>query len=184
MIKMLFNNFVSKSEHKLLLGLFLTIFCLFYTHLSVSEIEFYNDTVKEEQTEKQHIADTLPNERISFSNCVFAPPFHTQLFWIQLFTNPLILLLLWKPKVSLFAVSFVLNLVTTLSLLSWNHRNYFSYLLGENFWLKDSQFGYFGLLSHLTAFFLAVLSSIFVILQICILIRFTIEKFQAKLFLK
>jgi uncharacterized membrane-anchored protein YitT (DUF2179 family) len=173
------RTLLSSTENKILLGFFLLICGVFYLHLANNVIEIYNAEVSSWQIEKLRIANGSPKSM--WNACGIPPPVYIYLFWLQIFTNPLLFFLLRKPKFSNFAVSTIINSITFLSLLAWNKRTYEGYLINGS-WLRES--GYFEIQSHLTAFILAILLFAFVILQISILTRFGIEKFQAKISLR
>ena len=175
------NLLVTQTECKLLLCLILTITCMFYVHCFINTVEEYNEKVRIEQSEKLYLANTLPSERFSFSACVFAPPFYTQIFWIQFFTNPLLFLFLRKPKSSALFLSIILTFVMTLSLLSWIRRSYIDYFLNDMYWLHKMPYGYFSATSHISEVILAILSCAFLIIQIWMLFRYAVEKFQLKI---
>lgn len=176
------KTLLSPVENKLLLGLFLTVCCVFYIHCADNIIEGYNSEVKFQQVEKQSRANYARTSM--FSHCTFGTPISVQIFWLQFFTNPILFFLLRKPKASRFIISIVINSVILFSLSAWNLRNYEGYVLNDAFWLHKTPYGYFGLSSHFTAFILAVLLFVFLILQFSIIVRFVIEKFQAKLSLR
>ncbi|CAN5276670.1 hypothetical protein BH20ACI1_BH20ACI1_21310 [soil metagenome] len=176
------NSLLSKSERKLLLCLILTITCLFYVHCFINTVEEYNERVRIEQSEKLFLANTLPSERPSFSACVFAPPFYTQLFWIQFFTNPILVLFLIKPKPLSLFFSMLITSTMTLSLLTWIRRSYEGYLLNEFYWLHETPYGYFSLTTHVSEVVLAILGCVLVITQFWIILRFVIDKFQTKIY--
>ena len=178
------NSLVSQSERKLLLCLILTITCLFYVHCFINAVEEYNEKVRIEQSEKLFLANTLPNERPSFSACVFAPPVYTQIFWIQFFTNPILLLLLINPKLSSLFFSMLTTSIMTLSLLTWIRRSYEDYLLNKYYWLHETPYGYFSLTTHISEIILAVLGFILITVQFWILFRFVVDKFETKISLK
>ncbi len=178
------NQFISQTERRLLLVLVITIYCVFYSHLAITQIEDHNLKVKNEQSEKLFQANTPPSERISFSNCFFAPPIITQIFWLQFFTNPILLLILWKPKPLKSFISITINFVTTLSLFSWINRNYISYRLNEIYWFHPEPYGYFTSISNISSVLLALLCCIFLVIQSWLLICFVVEKFQVKISLR
>ena len=173
------NSLVSQSERKLLLCLILTINCVFYAHCVIKTVEEHNEKVRIEQSEKLFLANTSPNERPQFSACVFAPPVYTQIFWIQFFTNPLLFFFLRKP--SAISLSSIITFIMTLSLLSWIRRNYVDYLLDDMYWLHETPYGYFSITSHISEVVLAVLGCAFLFVQIWILFRYAVEKFQLKI---
>ena len=175
------NSLISQSERKLLLCLILTINCVFYAHCVINTVEEYNEKVRIEHSEKLFLVNTSPHERPQFSACFFAPPVYTQLFWIQFFTNPLLFFFLRKPKpLALFFTS-IITIVITLSLLSWIRRNYVDYLLDDMYWLHKTYYGYFSMTSHISEIVLAVLSCAFLFVQLWILFRYAVEKFQLKI---
>lgn len=176
------KTLLSPTENKLLLGLFLTACCVFYLHCANTVIEGYNSEVKFQQLEKQSRANY--SRTSMFSGCTFGTPISVQIFWLQFFTNPALFFLLRKPKISRFLASTAVNSIMSFSISAWNLRNYEGYLLNDAFWLHKTPYGYFGLSSHFTAFILAVLSFVYLILQISVIARFVIEKFQAKLSLR
>jgi len=178
------NQFISQTERKLLLFLVIAICCAFYSHLAITQIEDHNSKVKIEQSEKLYQANTPPSERISFSNCSWSPPIITQIFWLQFFTNPILLLIMWKPKPLKLLISIIVNFVFTFSLFSWITRNYISYRLNEFYWFHPEPYGYFTAVSNISSIFLVLLCCVFLIIQSWILLRFVIEKFQAKISLR
>jgi hypothetical protein len=173
---------LSPAEHKILLGLALFVCLLFYLHLSNAVIESHNASVKSAQIEKQFEADYGRSQTSMFSHCEFMPPLYIYLFWIQFYTAPLSYFLLRKQRFGRFAFSILMTLTTTLSLWAWNYRNYSGYLLNDLYWLHE--YGYFHLASNLSAFVLAIVSSVFLVLQFYVLVRFAAEKFQAKISLR
>jgi len=178
------NQFISQTERRLLFVLVITICCVFYSHLAITQIEEHNLIVKNEQSEKLFQANTPPSERISFSNCFFSPPIITQIFWLQFLTNPILLLIMWKPKPLKTFISIIINFVITLSLFSWINRNYISYRLNEINWFHPEPYGYFTTTSNISSVFLTLLCCIFLTIQFWLLIRFVIEKFQDKISLR
>ncbi len=178
------NPLFSKSERKLLLCLILTINCVFYAHCVINTVEEYNEKVRIEQSEQLFLANILPSERPNFSACEFAPPVYTQIFWIQFFTNPILLLFLVKSKLSSLFFSMLTTSIMTLSLLTWIRRSYEGYLLNEFYRLHETPYGYFSLTTHISEIILAVLGFIFIIVQFWITFRFVICKFETKISLK
>jgi hypothetical protein len=177
------KHLLSSTENKLLLGLFLMICCVFYTHVANNLIESYNKQVESRQVEKQNLANY---SQTSMFSCGYEvqPPFYVHFFWLQFFTHPISYFLLREKRISAFIVSALINSLMTFSVLAWNFRNYKLYLFNEVHWLDKHPYGYFGLSSHLPAFILAVLSLIFLILQLSIIVRFVVEKFQVKISLR
>ena len=178
------NKILSTTERKLLLCLFLTICCVFYAHVADNLIDSHNAAIRSEQIEKQGIADN--GARVSMFSCGYSipPPFYVQLFWLQFFTNPIMFFLLKESKPGSLIFSLFINSVMTFSVLAWNLRNYDSYLYNQAYGLHKTTLGYFGLSSHRLAFILAVLSFIFLVLQFSIIVRFAVERFQAKISLR
>lgn len=171
------KSYISTLEQKLLIGFFVFISLLFYFHLAQAKIEDYNREVEIEEGLK-----TLPPEqRVSFGDYPISIPILSQVFWLDFIFIPFIIYLLIKKKFSFFVISATINLFTKLSFLYWIYFSYNSYLTNEVHFLHNSPYGYFGLLSHITGFALAVASTIFVILQLAIIIRFVFEKNQAKI---
>lgn len=174
------NSFISKTEQKLIISLFFALCIGFYSHFAITQIEGYNQSVELEQSDKLYKANTLPNERISFSNCFFGPPLFSQLFWLQIFLNPFFLLILIKsPTFNRFLVISLFNLIFTISISYWLLREFSLYLTNETI-----ESDYFSQLSHISAFGFALLQIGFSIITIWLIIRFVIERFQVKIELK
>lgn len=171
------KSYVSTLEQKLLVGFFVFISLLFYFYIAQTKIESYNREVEIEEGLK-----TLsPDQRVSFGDYPVSTPFLSQVFRLDFVFIPFTIYLLIKRKFSFFVFSAIINLFTKLSFLYWIYFSYNSYLTNEVHFLHNSPYGYFGLLSNVTGFALAIASTIFVILQLAIITRFVFEKNQAKI---
>lgn len=175
---------ISQTERFLLIGLMVLICLTFYFHLATLRIEKYNENIRVEQAEKLYKANTPPNERFSVSHCFWSPPLITRFYLLQFFTNPFLLLILWKPTHLKLSISLVINFFITSSLFIWINREYSSIFFNELYKHDLGGYSYFSLTSHVTSSVLALLLIASIIIQTWLLIRFTIERFQAKLSLK
>lgn len=176
------KSYISALEQKLLVGFFVFISLWFYFHLAVTKIENCNKEVKIEQIKKNQEANGNQTDGISFGLYdMKGRDLVDEVFWLNFLLIPLIIFLLWKRKFSYFIFSTIINTLTTLSVILWNFRNSSAVSVNEIHITYNSPYGYFGLLSHITGFVLAIASTIFVILQLAIITRFVFEKNQAKI---
>ena len=168
---------ISEIERKLLISLVLLLCCAFYSHLAITIIEEYNQEVKFEQADKFYKAVTPPGDQISFSHCVWSPPLLSQIYWFQFFFNPFFfLIIVKKPSFNRLTVISLFNFFFTVSLFYWLRRNLSLYFLNET---RSSD--YFGQISHSSSIVLVLIQFIFLVIVTWILIRFVIERFQAKI---
>ncbi len=175
------KSYISTLEQKLLVWFFIFISLLFYFHLGITQIEIYNENVKNEQSDLTFKANTPPEKRINFAVDAGYPPIITRIFWVNFLFIPFIIFLLRKRRMSLFIYSTLINILTTTSIIYWNIDNYLSHLMNKTYYFSRSDYGYFGVLSNTTALILAIAATIFVIIQLAIITRFVFTKNHAKI---
>lgn len=176
------QNFLSPIEQKLLLGIAFLLCCLFFINLAEKTIAHYNEAVKNEQIERRDLANR--NERISFSGCnpCKGTSIYEFILALQFLTVPLLFLPLLKRGLRLFFFSTFLTSFTLLGFISWMYYSYHYRKMEEVFRISDTTFNtylFFG--STFLEFIIFIILSILFVLQISILTRFVIEKFQAKI---
>lgn len=170
-------QFISETERKSLISLVLLLCCIFYSHLSITIIEEYNEKVRFEQADKFYKASTSPDKQISFSHCFWSPPLLSQIYWFQFFLNPFFfLIVVKKPSFNRLTVISLFNFFFTFSLFYWLKRNLTLYLINET---RSSD--YFGQISNISSIFLALIQFSFLVIVTWLIIRFVIERFQAKI---
>lgn len=179
--KIQLNQILSQTEHRLFLGITLLICCLFFINLTEKTVAGYNTTIQNEQTEKRDLANT--NERINLSGCFpCTTPIHETILPLQFLTLPFIFLSLLKRHLGTLILSFSLTSFTLFGYVSWINYTYYSRIAAENFHFMNMPFNNYLLLnSTVLDFILFLMLSVLCILQISILLRFVIEKFQAKI---
>lgn len=180
------ENFLFSGERKILLTVVFTICCTFYGNFAAIIIDDYNQEVEQEQTDKNYAANNPEkSNKISFeiSHC-YSTPFFSFLFWLQLFTNPILYLVTKKISFYKFILSIFLSFLTILSLILWNIYTYKVISLTERL-PEDFRFNDYLLYGSTTLEL--ILYPLFVILftlQMFFLFRFVIGRFQAKISLK
>lgn len=168
-------------EQKLLIGFFVCVSLLFYSHVVQTKIDIYNEQIRIEQNDREYRANKSPDE-ISFGIYIHEKIYlTTDFFWLNFLLIPFNFFLLWKKRFSLLIILTIINILTTASLIYWNIDNYYSNLVNETRYFGRLGNGYFAVLSNSTGLILAIASTIFVILQLAIIARFVFEKNQAKI---
>ena len=172
---------LSQSENKLLISFVFLICCLFYGNLIDKTISDYNQAAIAKQIEKQEEANKV--EKISFSDC---HPCVTLVYEIlvslQFFFNPFIFFLLLAKRNYLFLTSTVFTSFSLLGFVTWMLFSYESRKINELFVISETTLNTYILYKStaLEAVLFLLFSTLFV-LQISVLLRFVIEKFQAKI---
>lgn len=175
---------LSPIEHKILLGFVFSICCIFYINLSNRVIESYNEDVRFEQNQNQNEANNPKTKNLKFA--IYDNPralmIYEFIFWLQFLTLPLSFFLLRKQKLKRFIFSTVLTSFTFLSFLNWAFSTFNLNAWAEIPISKNLNFNnYVFHDSNFLEFFLFILVSILLTLQLSILFRFVCEKFQVKI---
>lgn len=179
------NKFLSPIEHKIVLGFAFFICLTFFLHCYQLSVSKYNESVLNEEIHKM-----ANHSGISFSVDYVLPPDYTSLFVIQFFTNLLLIFLIWKQSLFRLICSTTLTAITTISLLnciyvSWNYWfKIFHFSNLDEIEYNQTFFQYLKQNSQLLLPVLTFLFFVFFILQTFVLIRFAIQKFQAKISLR
>ena len=178
---MLSNSVISSIEHKMFLAIALLICCLFFTNLFTKPIAEYNESFRTVQIVKSNSNDT--NERIQLSGCYpCTTPFFITMLQFQILVLPVIFFSLFKRHLGNIFFSFILSLFILLGYAGWIEHTYYTIIYLENNHTLNSHFyNYFFLDSTILDFILFLMLSVLCILQFLVLMRFVIEKFQAKM---
>lgn len=172
---------LSPIEHKILLVMGFLICSLYFTNLSDKAIAIYNKNVEDEQIEKRNFANNEENISFSFSNCYSIPIYETVLA-LQILTIPLLLLLIRKQHFARFLSSLFLTFFILFGYINWMIFSYTARKSNENFQIEETTFNTYILYqSTVLEFVLFLIVAILFVLQSAILLRFVIEKFQAKI---
>ena len=181
------KTFVSIVERRLLLLLMISISCAYYLTLETKAIEKYNESIRYEQEQKRLLADnpkiTSPSFGLSDCNSGAAP--WEWLYALQFFTNPISCFLLRKETLRKFLCAMFLNSITLFSFLAWSFQTFSILKSIEQLPESIQTFNQFVLYdSTKLEFCLFLLVGICFVAQWFILMRFVVEKFQAKISLK
>jgi hypothetical protein len=180
--KLMKQLFIAKNEQRILLSIALLSIVLIYFYPVFMSVISYNQKVKEHQIEMLEKANN-PNPLLFASDCsTQSTQFWQFLFWLQIFTNPIIYLCLRRNNFTSFLISVFLTFLTLLSYVLWSIETQYDFSMAENFPINNlSVFEkVFYKINNLEIFLLATILVLF-ILQIFILLRFVIERFQAKI---
>lgn len=176
--------FISNNERKLLLFLIFTAFILIYYDFISQIIQNYNQQVAD--TQRELLLDANEPNRIKFTYCnLGGRTAHEILFWLQLLTIPSIYLCLQSNRFSCFVISIPLNIVGLFSYFAWFITSIQSLKYTETQVFRNQSIAQtlFYKINNLELLLLAILTVLF-IFQIFILLRFVIERFQAKISLR
>lgn len=179
------NELLSPSEHKLFFGIAFLICCLFFINLTNKTIDSYNEAVEKAQIEKRAAADNKPKISFGLYHCFYSTPFYEVILALQFFTNPLLLLLFLKRGTGRFIGSGLLAAFTFSGYAGWLIRTFEAIRYDELFYRADISFNNYLLYNSTAAeFILFLIFAVLLVLQICVLTRFVIEKFQARIYLR
>ncbi|HEX8247987.1 MAG TPA: hypothetical protein VF599_07435 [Pyrinomonadaceae bacterium] len=178
------DKLLSPSEHKLFFGIAFLICCLFFVNLTNKTINSYNEAIENAQIEKRYAANSKP--KISFGiYCLNSTPLYEVILALQFFTNPLLLLLFLKRKAGRFICAGLLAAFTFSGYVGWIIYTYRARKSDESFYRADTSFNDYLLYnSTFPEFILFLIFAVLLVLQICVLTRFVIEKFQARIYLR
>lgn len=182
------KTFVSTAERRLMLLLMVLITCTYYLTLENKAVENYNQSIKYEQERKRDLADNPPKRNsisFGFSNCHYGTPFRYLFYGLQFFTNPLACFLLRKGTFKRFSAALLFNFITFTSFIAWSFEAFTIYKVTERLPEKIESLHQFVLYdSTETEFALSIFVGICFVVQMFVLLRFVLEKFQAKISLK
>lgn len=178
------DELLSPVEHRIFFGIAFLICCLFFANLADITVAAYNEDVEKAQIEKRDEANK--KEKISFAACTFGgPPAYTVILGLQLFTNPLLLLLFLKRTRPRFIFSVPLAAFTFCGYASWMSHSYSAIKHGAFIDAEKTTFNAFLLYnSTVSEFILFLLFAVLLVLQFAVLTRFIIGKFQARIYLR
>jgi len=173
-------------ERKLLLSILSFSFCVFCLNIGHKITESYNEEIKFEQIQKRDLAKTT-NLQIRFNVSDSSSPavIYQLIYWSQLFLLPLSYYFLRKQKIGGFIFSTFFHFAGLFSVSCWAYSTYTLYSFNELVHQRNNSFGDYLLhgSNPLDFLFLGLIATLF-IMQISILLRFAVGKFQAKISLK
>ena len=175
------NILLSPIEHKMLLVIGFLICSIYFINLSAKFITNYNDAVENEHIEKLYFSNN--EKRPNFSGCNHCvTPIYTTVLGLQFLIIPLLFLSLLNKSFEFFVFSTLLTFVTFFGYISWMSYTYVVRRENGVFHTEDITFNNY-LLHNSTMWelILFLLLSVLFLLQISAFLRFTIEKFQAKI---
>lgn len=182
------QTFVSTTERRLLVLLMALITCTYFLDLENKAVENYNQSVKYEQEKKENSANNPTQKNkvsFGFSNCHYGTSFWYLLYGLQFFTNPLGCFLLRKGTFKRFTLALFFNFLTFLCFIVWSYEAFTAYKAAERLPDRIESLNQFVLYdSTKTEFTLFVFVSFCFAVQTFILLRFVLEKFQAKISFK
>jgi hypothetical protein len=179
------QTLLSPIEQKLLLNFVLLICFVYFYNLSDKAVFNYNKEVRTSQERMAYQANKPDNgSKLSFGiyDCYSSTPLWYLLYWLQFFTTPLSYLLLKTQKTGRFILSTFFTFLTFLSFTAWLYETFLFHKYLEGDYLKNESFNRY-ILFDSTFLELALFPLIFFLLflQLSIIFRFTVEKFQAKI---
>jgi hypothetical protein len=176
------NELISPAEHKLFLGIVFLLCCLFFINLAARTMNHYNWTTEREQIQKRGEANNEP--QISFGVNSYKPVFVT-IVELQFFTNPLLLLLFLKRGRGRFIFSALPAAFTFYGYADWMLSSYSAIRHGAYFDAEKTTFNTYLLYNSTFLEFISfLLFAVLLVLQIFVLSRFAVGKFQAKIYLR
>lgn len=182
------KTFVSTVERRLMLLLMVLITCTYFLSLENKAVENYNQSVKYEQERKKDAANNPPRKNslsFGFSHCSYGYPLWYLFYGLQFFTNPLACFLLRKGTFKRFLLALFFNFVTLTCFIIWSYEAFTIYRVTERLPERIESLNQFVLYdSTKTEFALFVFVGICFAIQSFTLLRFVLEKFQAKISLR
>lgn len=171
------NNFFSPTEQKLLLGIAILMCCLFFANFGSKIIENHNRKAELKQIENE------TGQKIEFSGCYpCVTPIFEHIIFLQLIAFPLIFLFLTKRRIGYFISSTFLASYIFFGYLNWIGWSYYIRTSVDDAHFVDASFyNYLFINSTFLDLIVFLILAILLVLQISILLRFVIEKFQAKI---
>lgn len=177
----------SSGERSILIVIALLMCFTFYKDISNKIIESYNQYVGYEQQCKLYKANH-PNDKEQFhytpyDHCGGGLSLWELIIRLQFITNPILLLLLKRQTLKAFSFSTFLNLLTFLSYFAWAYGSYRSKKI-NNYFLSETNIGFGDYIfpySNSLQQFSFVLIAVLLVLQLFILTRFLMEKFNGKI---
>ncbi len=178
---MLHKALLSPVEHKILITIALLICSFYFINVSNKIIDIYNETVINEQIEKQKAANNEKNISFGFSHC-YSTPLYELILALQFFTIPLLYFSLRKQSFKAYLFSLFLSGFTLFGYICWMIDTYIFRKASERFVEENITFNTFILYqSTILEFALFLTFGILFIVQSGVLLRFVIEKFQVKI---
>lgn len=178
------DKLISPAEHKLFLVIAFLLGCLCFINITGKNIHYYNWQVEREQIEKRDSANNV--EKLRFSDCSFGrPPVQLLVFGLQFLCHPLLFILFLKRTRARFIFSVLTTAFVFLGYADWLISSYQMRKSGAFFYIADTTFNTYLLYnSTVLEFILFLLFAVLLVLQLFVLSRFVIEKFQAKIYLR
>jgi hypothetical protein len=174
----------SASEHTILMIIVLLMCFAFYKDVSNKIIDAYNEEVRWEQQQKMNEANGEPNFHFTLYDSCGGPPLWHLIIALQFATNPFLLFLIKRRTLGKFIFSTFLNFLMFYGYFAWANNAFNARVLNEHSHIADVGFGGY-LFPGSTALqqFSFVLISALLVLQIFFLIRFVMERFNARIHL-
>lgn len=172
---------LSPVEHKILIAIGFLLCGFYFTNISDKAIATYNETVKSEQIEKERIANN--HRGFSFEVCVFrSTPLYEKVLLFQFLLIPFLLLLLKKQMFASFIFSQMLTAFILFGYVGWIFETYD--LMQSNDFLREENVSFNNYLlfqSTVLEFVLFLIFATLLVIQSALLMRFVVERFQAKI---
>ena len=179
--------FISPAEHKILLGIGCLIFVFCIVNLTHKSINFYNLEVEKEQQQKLKQANKKSDGKsIDFKLYEISRglTIYETILILQIFTVPALLFALWKfdNKLSTLNISLFISFFNLFGYLFWIYASYIGRKGNEVFDVATDTFqSYLMINATFLDLILFVCFSVLSITQMFCLLRFVVDKFQAKI---